>query len=201
MIYLPKAVSALAQLAARQSARYSMQGIRMRDLAGGFRLDVTDGRAVAIVHGGCEPSEQDLEAADRISQTETLALEAVVPLETLVDCLKGLGKTQRGVQRLAIQLQKDQAAMSYGDHVAYTQLVEGRFPDVDGILPKGPAPVRVYLNPDLLIKVLKAASEISKGGPKNAVIELLYWKPGAPIGIATVGPDGLVFDALVMPCF
>ena len=72
-------------------------------------------------------------------------------------------------------------------------------PNIDGVLPKKAAFWGLRVNPELLILVLRAASEVCKSKDEVPVVELLYYGPNLPLGVACQGKDGLTFDALVMP--
>src|SRR4051812_39858242 len=144
MIFLPKCLAQLAQLTAAGQGRYAMQALRLRELAGQhWRVEVSDGRPLAIVRGPSQPAALGLKAAGALPEPEALALEALVPTPEFVKALRAVPKDggRREERRLGVLLAGPQVLLVSGDTVARVAPVEGRFPDVDSVLPKGPAPV------------------------------------------------------------
>ena len=73
-------------------------------------------------------------------------------------------------------------------------LVDGRYPDVESVIPMHGPLVSVRVNPALLAELLKLAMAIEPVG-----ITLLYYGKDEPIGLLTSNEQGQTFDAILMP--
>jgi hypothetical protein len=84
--------------------------------------------------------------------------------------------------------------LAVGDQALTATPAEGRYPDVDGVLPRHGPLLSVRLDPHLLGALLKVAAAVNPGS-----VDLLYFGPGKPVGLMTRSDDGHAFDGLLMP--
>ena len=86
------------------------------------------------------------------------------------------------------------------ESTACCPVLEGRWPDVDAVLPKAGPLVRVRLNPRLLARLLELAAACGDGdAPEAPAVDLLWYGRGRPLGLMCKNREGQTFDALLMP--
>ena len=187
-VYLPRNLAGMVALASRSQGRYLTGSIRVRDPGNGlYRAEATDGRILAIVQGPIP--EADYPALQGGGEGTA---EMLVPRDAWVQAFK-LGDKRRPV---GISADADHITLAVGDQsVQVPSPEEGRFPDVDGVIPQHGPLVAVRVKPELLIELLKLAGAIS---PEQGV-SLLYFGKGKPLGLSTGNDQGQTFDALLMP--
>lgn len=193
MIVLPNLVGGIIGCAAKDNPRYAMRGVRVQELAKGrFRLEATDGRVLAIIRGTSHewpavvrPKIEDLPVFDA-------ANEAIVPTELWKDVFK---------RKRDVLLVTDGKGVAFGcdGAILQGQVVEGRYPNIDGVLPKkGRLPrVVVRLDPNLLIRLLQVAASITDS--QSPSVDLIIYSPNEPVGVTTRSPLGVTFDGIIMP--
>lgn len=198
MLLFPKNLGLLAGIAGDQT-RYSMAGIRVMEFQDGFyRLEVTDGKMLGIIRGPSSATPREVE----MIQTQLVgapngAIAGIIPAEFWAKMFKLVQK--RG--HLGLVLGENQATFGTVDTKAETPLLEGRFPNVDLVLPRTPPLIRFVVNPDLLTQLLALAGAVCSAGERDPSrrVEFLFYKPGAPIGLMSRNDQGQTLDALLMP--
>jgi DNA polymerase-3 subunit beta len=105
--------------AAREETRYAINGVLM-DCAGGcLRLVATDGRRLAISYENIDSKSE---------------FKVVVPLRALNTMVRAL--PEDGKEPLQIEVGDKQIVFKIGTTQLQSQLLETRFPDYEGVLPK-----------------------------------------------------------------
>ncbi len=205
MILLPKYLAYLTHLAGKES-RFAMGAMKIIVGEDYYRLEVTDGHCLGIVRGPTEPDGvKPPPGMPMPGDLECEADEGLIPAGEMSRAWKQTGKA--GV--LGVHLTPS-GALLFGEGVRYAvTMSEGRFPDVDVVLPKGPAPVSIKVNAYLLMDVLNIAAEVATKGSSKAspTVTLLFWPGvetpggviGVPMGVTALNDDGVTFDGLVMP--
>jgi DNA polymerase-3 subunit beta len=108
--------------AAREETRYAINGVLV-DVGGGcVRLVATDGRRLAISYQNDVHSEDDV------------AFKAVVPLRALQTLARAL--TDESKENLSIAVGDKQIVFTTGQMQLVSQLLDTRFPDYEGVMPK-----------------------------------------------------------------
>jgi hypothetical protein len=186
-IYLPRNLAVLATVAARDSGRYSLAAVRVRDFRDGlYRAEATDGKVLAVVQGpapeACYPALEEKPDGDP---------EVLVARDDWQKAFR-LGDRHRPVGLAACG---DQITLAVGDQALTTRPVDGRFPDVDLVLPRHGALLAVRLDPGLLVELLTVAAAVTPGG----WVHLLFTAGATPRGLITTSDGGQTFDALIMP--
>jgi hypothetical protein len=187
-LYLPRNLAGLAQLAGSNSGRTALHAVRVRDPGGGlYRAEVTDGRLLAVVQGAvpraCYPALD--EAPDG-------------PAEALVGRDDWRRAFQLGDRRRPVGLAADAEGgliLAARDQALTVRACDGRYPDVDAVLPRYGPLMAVRLNPTLLGGLLKLAAVINPDGG----VDLLFFGPGKPLGLMTRNDEGQTLDCLLMP--
>lgn len=105
--------------AAREETRYAINGV-MVDCGGGcIRLVATDGRRLSISYKNIDAKEE---------------FKVVVPLRALNTLAKALSEGDKSM--LQIEVGEKQIAFTTGRTQLVSQLLETRFPDYEGVVPK-----------------------------------------------------------------
>ena len=108
--------------AAREETRYAINGVLV-DVGGGcVRLVATDGRRLAISY------QNDVDTG------EDLAFKVVVPLRALQTLSRAL--TDDSKETLSVEVGEKQIVFTTGKMQLVTQLLDTRFPDYEGVMPK-----------------------------------------------------------------
>lgn len=109
--------------AAREETRYAINGVLMDSGAGCVRLVATDGRRLAISYENLPSSPENDEP-----------FKAVVPLRALSTLARAL--TEGSKDSLVIEVGDKQAVFTTGQTQLVSQLLDTRFPDYEGVMPK-----------------------------------------------------------------
>ena len=107
--------------AAREETRYAINGVLIDAGGGCVRLVATDGRRLAISYENL-PDVGDVE------------FRAVVPLRALATLARALNED--GKEPLTIEVGDNQVIFTTGKMQLVSQLLETRFPDYEGVMPK-----------------------------------------------------------------
>jgi hypothetical protein len=189
----------LAKVAAKDVGRYSMTGVRVLDPGDGtYRLEATDGRRAVVLRGpnldaGLVPVMPDLD--------EDPGREGVIPLADWLDGFKMVPREKGyNCKEYPLGIDLGQHVFGMGTLGAQRQgrLLDGRFPNIDGVLPKRPARLSFAVNPAYLIDLLQIARAVL-GDEKR--VEVHFWEGGAPVGLSCMTADhgGVYLDGLIMP--
>jgi DNA polymerase-3 subunit beta len=129
--------------AAREETRYAINGVLVDAAAGCLRLVATDGRRLSI-------SYENLE-----TKTE---FKVVVPLRALNTLARALPEGSK--EPLRIEVGDKQIVFTTGKMQLVSQLLETRFPDYEGVLPKA-ADTTVEIQKSVLEGALRRAAILS----------------------------------------
>jgi DNA polymerase-3 subunit beta len=105
--------------AAREETRYAINGVLMDCAAGCLRLVATDGRRLAISYENIDAKAE---------------FKIVVPLRALNTLARAL--TEGSKDMLRLEVGDKQVTFVVGNTQLVSQLLETRFPDYEGVLPK-----------------------------------------------------------------
>jgi DNA polymerase III sliding clamp (beta) subunit (PCNA family) len=209
---LPKAVGGLTRLAAKDSGRYAMNGVRVAFTdKGQFRAEATDGKVLGRVTGECADA-REYPPLPALESAPNGATEGVIPAKALKEACKNVPKgslvrSKPILGHLAVVLAPNEATLASTDldgaNAGLTRLVEGRFPPCDDVFPKQKDEVvRVRLNPKLLKELLDVAAAFSDpDGPKVELIVSGKGKDGYSLFPVLVRAKhaGQTFDGLIVP--
>ena len=112
-------VQETAFAAAREETRYAINGVLIDASAGTVRMVATDGRRLAISYANTDAKAE---------------FKAVVPLRALNTLSRALGENSKDALR--IEVGDKQIVFATGKTQLVSQLLETRFPDYEGVLPK-----------------------------------------------------------------
>jgi hypothetical protein len=189
-LFFPRNVAALGRVAGREHGRFAVSAVHAIDIGDGhYRLEVTDGRRLAVLRGQSERPQGGAALDAGLGGADVL-----VPLDSWCGAFRAKGK--KG-QALPVGLEADgpQFRLFAGEKVVTGSAPDGRFPDVSCVLPKRPALFSFRVDPLLLVELLRAAAAL---GPVNGV-GVLYYGADKPVGLVASNDAGQFFDALLMP--
>ena len=129
--------------AAREETRYAINGVLL-DVGGGcVRLVATDGRRLAISY------QSDVQMNDEVS------FKVVVPLRALQTLSRAL--TDGSKETLSVEVGEKQVVFTTPKMQLISQLLETRFPDYEGVMPKA-ADTTVEVQKSVLEAALRRAA-------------------------------------------
>jgi DNA polymerase-3 subunit beta len=126
--------------AAREETRYAINGVLIDAAAGCLRMVATDGRRLAISYENVD------------TKTE---FKAVVPLRALSTLSRALSEGSK--EKLRLEVGDKQIVFTTGKMQLVSQLLETRFPDYEGVLPKA-ADTTVEIQRSVLEGALRRAA-------------------------------------------
>jgi DNA polymerase III sliding clamp (beta) subunit (PCNA family) len=175
---LHPSVLSLCPLAEKSgSARFALSNIHLSTPNGHFRAQATNGKVAGIIRGPKGTTDS----------SDATALVGTKDLQNAFKAAKG---------PLEVTLQ-GQALIATGKGVTLTlETQDGRFPDVDGVVPKNAPLYTVHLDPRLLIDLLKAAMSVN-----SERVAFNVYTNNRPCTLTSTSDEGLAFDGLIVPLF
>jgi hypothetical protein len=201
MIFLPKNLGSLATLAGEENVRYSLAGIHVLDEGDFYRIEVTDGKLLAIV---CGPDARSSGAGRHITDEQQQAIEEapggvfdlLVPASRWKEAFRQLPKDTA----LGLAAGEGVITLALPQAIARCSPIEGRWPNVDMVLPPTGPLVRIRVNAKTLARLLDVAAIFSEQSPAEPpAVDILFYGRDKPIGIIGKNHLGQTFDALMMP--
>lgn len=199
MMYLPRNLAALAKCASKGDGCYSMQGIHLVDLHGGYRAEATDGKKAVIVRQENPVPAQEEQYAQQLAGADNGATEGLIETAAWTDLLKmkpiTLGRQELPV---AVVLDKFNFTAATPEATRSGQLVDGRFPTIDNVIPRKPALLSLCVDPRILTDLLSVPIALGC----EAVTLLIYPGSGTQpelLGCMGHNEQGQFFDGLLVP--
>lgn len=192
---LPRNLAALCKVAGKEhNDRFNaMSCVQLLDQGDGlYRAEATNGRIAAIIAGPFDYFDSPGEFSPW--PTADAAANVLMPADHFAKALSGI-KPDKGQPDTVMLATKDGQVAVYGHGSNRTFLRwNGRFPNIDLVLPRRLPLVRVRVDPGLLITLLQVAKAVNE-----AAVELLYYSPVKPIGLIASNENGQAFDGLIVP--
>src|SRR5215472_7512838 len=201
MIFLPKNLGSLAMLAGDESMRYALAGVHVLDEGDFYRCEVTDGRLLAIV---CGPDARASGAGRHITDEQQQAVEEapsgdfdiIVPAGRWKEAFRQLPKDAA----LGLAAGEGVITLALPQAIARCSPIEGRWPNVDMVLPSTGPLVRIRVNPKMLARLLEVAAAFSEPClSEPPAVDILFYGRDRPLGIVGKNHQGQTIDALIMP--
>jgi len=195
MLLLPRNLAKLADLAADET-RLSLTGIRVLEYQDSYRLEATDGRRLLIVrgpHNQRELTPQDRLTAAALDDAPDGKFVALVPAE---DWAKAFKAAKKG-ESIGLVLGEEDLTFGTASQLLRTRQVEGRFPDVNAVIPKKAPPFTIAVNPLLLAELLTVMAQIA--GEDERKVCLHFYGSKVPMGLSCKNAEGQFADAILMP--
>ena len=201
MIFLPKNLGGLATLAGDESMRYALSGVHVLDEGDFYRCEVTDGRLLAIV---CGPNAGASVAGRHITDEQQRAIEEAP--SGVFDMIVPAGRWKEAFRQLPKEAALGLAAgegvitLALPHAIARCSPIEGRWPNVDMVLPSTGPLVRIRVNPKMLARLLEVAAAFSEPSlAEPPAVDILFYGRDKPLGIVGKNHQGQTIDALIMP--
>lgn len=188
---LHRNLAGLASIASRENVRFATAAVHVIDQQNGlYRVEVTDGRRLAIVQGPAQEPSPLVQVEDESSDVQTALIGVADWREgfKLGDPKSSGPLTLVGGERLVF---------TTGVRTLQAGVVEGRYPEVDRVIPTGIPLFAVRVDALLLAELLRVAAQFLPEGELG--VQLLYYGHGKPLGVCTRNEHGQTFDALLVP--
>lgn len=167
--------------AAREETRYAINGVLVDAGSGCVRLVATDGRRLAISY-------------ENVDLNGDAAFKAVVPLRALGTLARALAPDSK--QPLTIEAGDKQIAFTTGHMQLVSQLLETRFPDYEGVMPKA-ADTTVEVQKAVLEGALRRVSILCASELRMVRFEVGDQSMRLTAESATRGRGDVAIDAVV----
>lgn len=145
-VKLDTALKHVLVCASRDETRYNLNGLQVKAHRNGIRLAGTDGHRLAIHH---------------IPDCEIEDLDDIIVPRNFWEALKPLLKRHRG-KDLELAIHGGSLTARMEDTTITVKLIEGEYPSVEQVLPKGALPHQVQINRSEWEKILKDALPLLK---------------------------------------
>src|SRR5262249_31404046 len=155
----PHNLAALARLAARDSSRFAMLGVRVAETEEGYEIVATDGKRLGLVKGPGKVEEG--EEAPEVEESPNGAPVALVPAKEFAEQVRDAKKLRAG--SLVVVLGTDVTSFVTPDGSQRVRNVEGRYPDFDTVLPRTKPKVAFRANATLMAELLQVAATFTRG--------------------------------------
>jgi hypothetical protein len=173
------------------------QGIRITLASGLYRAEATDGRRAVVVQGLVPIEDPPWPGFKEVPDD---ACEAIVLPKDLERACKvgdqfvqsqfdtvGLATTGNGVVCLGL-----------GTDLVTARTVEGRFPQIDNVMPRKRPMFTFRIDPKLTAETLLAMADLLPDDARG--VQCFYYGDGYPLGFCAQNPEnGMMIDALVVP--
>src|SRR5262245_33967133 len=136
LLFIPRSLCALKRVAAKaEHSRYgATQGIRFSQVSGLYRAEATDGRRAILVQG-LTPAEDP--PWPGFKEPPDDACEAIIlPKDLERACKVGDDSLQSRFGMVGIATNGEGVSLGLGADVITTRVVDGRFPNVEQVIPK-----------------------------------------------------------------
>jgi hypothetical protein len=198
LLFIPRSLCALKRVAAKaEHSRFgATTGIRIAVSSGLFRAEATDGRRVLVVQGlvpALDPPWPGFkDTPDDAFQT------IILPKELERACKLGEDWVQQKFGSVGLATVGNQVYLGLGNDIINTRTVEGRFPNVNAVIPKKRPLFSFRIDPKILAETLLAVSELLPEFSK--AVQVFYYGDDQPLGFCAQNADnGMMIDALVVP--
>jgi len=198
LLFIPRSLCALKRIAAKaEHSRYgATQGIRFSQVSGIYRAEATDGLRAILVQG-LTPLEDPpwpgfKELPDDACET------IILPKDLERACKVGDESLQSRFGMVGIATNGEGVSLGLGADVVTTRVVDGRFPNVEKVIPKKRPVCSFRVDPQLLADTLLAIAELLPEHSRE--VQCFYYGDGQPLGFCAKNIEtGMMIDALVVP--
>jgi hypothetical protein len=198
LLFIPRSLCALKRVAAKsEHARFgATQGIRIALASGLYRAEATDGRR-AIVVQGMAPAEDP--PWPGFKDTPDDAFEAIIlPKDLERACKVGEDFLQSRFGLFGIATVGKEVCLGLGTELVTARTVEGRFPNLNQVVPRKRPLFTFRVDPKILAETLLAMADLLPD--EDRAVPFFYYGDGFPLGFcARNAQTGMMIDALVVP--
>jgi len=168
-LLLPPNLGGLADFASTTyPGRYALANVHLVFDADTYCVEATDRKEAVVVTGQRDAEAEGLAAGGR-ADASAEGGDALIAADDWKRAFQALPKRPRGTAGVAVALGPQGATLTALDGAASTVVQapaeQGRYPDIDVVVPQGPPTARVVVNPDYLVELLRLAARIGGGEP------------------------------------
>jgi hypothetical protein len=190
---------ALKRVAAKaEHARYgATTGIRITVASGLYRAEATDGRRAVVVQGLVPIEDPPWPGFKEVPDD---ACEAIVlPKDLERACKVGDQFVQSRFDMVGMATVGDGVlCLGLGTDLVTARTVEGRFPQIDKVMPQKRPLFTFRIDPKLTAETLLTIAELLPDDARG--VQCFYYGDGYPLGFCAQNPEnGMMIDALVVP--
>jgi hypothetical protein len=196
LLFIPRSLCALKRIAAKEGhARFqATQGIRIALASGVYRAEATDGRRAMVVQGLIPDEDPPWPGFKDLPDD---ACEAIIMPRDLERACK-VGEDILQSRLMGIATMGNDVCLGLGSELVTARTVEGRFPNINQVIPKEKPLFTFSFDPKSLADTLLAMAELLPDTDRR--VQLFYYGDGLPIGFCARNIDnGIFIDALVVP--
>jgi hypothetical protein len=198
LLFIPRSLCALKRVAAKaEHARFgATQGIRFTSASGLYRAEATDGRRAIVVQGLTPIQDPPWPGFKDLPDD---ACEAVVMPKDLERASKlGDAFVQDRFDMIGIATVGNDVCLGLGTDVVSARMVEGRFPNLNQVMPKKRPLFTFRVDPRILAETLLAMADLLPEESRS--VQFFYYGEDLPLGFCARNIDnGIMIDALVVP--
>jgi hypothetical protein len=203
---LPANLANLSRVAGEVTTRYCLSGVRVEVCENDYEVAATDGRALAVVYGVLGGDPLSYPTSAELADLPPSADSAVIPCDAWRDRFRKAGKQrpdEPGSGLVAVHLQPAASTLATagdaGVEAEHVTNLSGRFPDYDAVIPRKDPVVRMHLDADYLLELVRLAKEFGPGREQSHRITLDVYESGKPIVLRSQNERAQEFVGLVMP--
>lgn len=197
-LFIPRSLCALKRMVAKsEHARFgATTGIHLWTADGMYRAEATDGRRAIVVQGMVPETTPNWPGLKEVPDD---AFETVLsPKDLEKGCKVGDEYLQKTFGVIGMATKGSQVLMGVGEDCIVTRPLEGRFPDIQNVIPRKAPLYSVPVDPRLLAEALLTIADLLPEGSQG--VDLFYYGEGFPIGLCAHNAEtGAMIDALVVP--
>jgi hypothetical protein len=198
LLFIPRSLCALKRVAAKaEHARYgATTGIRITLTSGLYRAEATDGRRAVVVQGLVPIEDPPWPGFKEVPDN---ACEAIVlPKELERACKVGDQFVQSRFDMVGMATVGSEVYLGLANDVINTRPVEGRFPQIDNVMPAKRPMFTFRIDPKLTAETLLTIADLLPDDARG--VQCFYYGDGYPLGFCAQNPEnGMMIDALVVP--
>lgn len=165
-LILPPNLAGLSKFTNSQTTKYAVSGVQVNatDVEGGYKVVATDCTRVVIVEG--VPATTTTDVIPAMVDAPNGATSAIIPAKTFNKVLTAAGKqVYSRFQQTQVVLSKEVTTLGNTDldatNVEQTKNVEGRYPPIDEVMPKGEPIAKVSVDGKKAAEILTYLAKIS----------------------------------------
>jgi hypothetical protein len=205
LLLLPPNLAGLVRLAAADPhSRFATAGVQLRSTGRGYRVAATNGRVLGLVDGDLPDAPEHYPAPPALAASPGTEAGCVLPADAWKKAFAAVpkGKTVKAkpiLGNLAVAIGKEGSVLASTDLDTDSELqprhLEGRFPNVASVLPKGEPRARFRVGVKLLLALLQTAEAFA--GEAGAVTVEVH-DPEKLVAVRAAC-EGQEFTGLIVP--
>lgn len=198
MRLIKKEKLAVKEAASIDKTKYILNGVMIEETEKGVKTTATDEHILAIVEGPTDDAKK-YPAVPVLESFKNSNTKAVIPIEAVNKAVKSISKRNRLplLDNVAVKLNDNEGLLCTTDldnaTPIVTRLIEGTYPAVDNVIPKGGTKFQISFSPEIVGKIAKIGKDF---GAKSLTLE--FTEPLSPVKVTGKNGDD-VLTVVAMP--